>query len=247
MDGLGLAIVGGDVPPGSDDTVDRIVERTGASRSVVREATRVLVSLGMLTAGRRVGLRVRPRDEWDLLDPQVIRWRLESPDREAQLADLLGLRLVVELEAAARAAAHSTPRETAELRATAQALAGATAARDRDGFFEADRRFHGTVLRLAGNAMLARLAGVVDEALRERVPDDHLRWSVASSGVELHSAVADAIAAGDSDGAARLMRRIVDPGASTRAPQGRAHRVAMVESPPGMGGSSASVSAPIDE
>jgi DNA-binding FadR family transcriptional regulator len=61
LDYLGRAIIDGRMGAGDTDTVDAIVARSGASRPVVREATRVLVSLGMLTAGRRVGLRVRPQ------------------------------------------------------------------------------------------------------------------------------------------------------------------------------------------
>lgn len=212
LDLLGRAIVDGDLAPGSADTVDAIVARAGASRSVVREATRVLVSLGMLSAGRRVGLRVRPRADWDLLDPQLIRWRLASPDRAAQLDELLGLRLAVEPEAARRASVRRTDAEVAGLREATAALAAATRARDRDAFLDADSRLHRLLLAAAGNAMLARLGAVIDEALRERTPDRGVRWKVAAADVADHEALVAAVAAGDAGVAEAVMRRIVDPG-----------------------------------
>jgi len=211
LDRLGRDIVDGTLAAGSSDTVDAIVARTGASRTVVREATRVLVSLGMLTAGRRVGLRVLARSDWDLLDPQLIRWRLESGDRGAQLHELRGLRLAIEPEAARMAAALRTGDEAAALAAAAEALADATESRDGDGFLEADRRFHGMVLALARNGMLARLGAVLDEALRERTPSSVIRWEHAPADVALHRSVAAAVAHGQGEAAAAAMRQIVDP------------------------------------
>jgi DNA-binding FadR family transcriptional regulator len=209
LDELGRSIVDGRLPAGQLDTVDAIVARSGASRPVVREATRVLVSLGMLTAGRRVGLRVRPRAEWDLLDPQVIRWRLASPDRAAQVEELRGLRLAVEPEAARLAAIGATAERTAELEALARELEAATGRRDGVAFLDADRRFHALLLEAAGNGMLARLRDVVDEALRERTPADPARWEIAPGDVELHREIALAVGAGDGEAAAAAMRRVL--------------------------------------
>jgi DNA-binding FadR family transcriptional regulator len=212
LDDVGAAIIHGTMPAGSTETVDSLIARTGASRSIVREATRVLASLGMISAGRRVGLRIRDRADWDVLDPLVIRWRLAGPDRAAQLDELRALRRAVEPEAA-RAAARSSG-DRAALDAVADRLreagGGADAHRasspDRaNDWAEADRALHGLVLARSGNAMFRRLQAVVDEALAERralPPDPH--------DVALHVAVAEAVAAGAADAAADAMRQIVD-------------------------------------
>jgi DNA-binding FadR family transcriptional regulator len=207
LDDLGRAIVEGRMAAGDTDTVDAVVARSGASRPVVREATRVLVSLGMLSAGRRVGLRVRPSDEWDLLDPQLIRWRLESSGRAEQLRELRGLRLVVEPEAARLTAIRGTDADA--LGRIADELQRATTERDGPAFLDADRRFHALLLAGAGNRMLVRLRDVVDEALRERTPGDSHRWQEAPDDVALHREVADAVAAQDAERAAATMRRIL--------------------------------------
>ncbi|WP_413600148.1 FCD domain-containing protein [Curtobacterium sp. Curtsp57] len=210
LDELGSAIVRGDLPVGHGDSVEGFVARTGASRSIVREATRVLVSLGMLSAGRRVGLRVLPAEQWDVIDPHVVRWRLDGPDRAVALAELRALRRAVEpaaAAAAARAVASGThDRSDLEaLLASAERLASAAGAADPAPILPADRAFHGRLLALSGNAMFARLQRVVERALEERAdvePDAH--------DVALHRTLADAVAAGDADRAAAAMREIVD-------------------------------------
>ena len=48
------------------------------SRPVLREATRVLVAKGLVLSRQRAGAIVRPRNEWHLLDPDVLYWLIQS-------------------------------------------------------------------------------------------------------------------------------------------------------------------------
>ncbi|MGN8048251.1 FadR/GntR family transcriptional regulator [Curtobacterium sp. 22159] len=219
LDGLGTAIVSGTLPTGHTESIDGIVARTGASRSIVREAVRVLVGLGLLSAGRRVGLRVLPARDWDVLDPRVIGWRLAGPDRDIALLELRELRRAIEPAAAAAAAAAvaaaraahtdgaSLPRALEALLATTDRLAtGAGAAPRRPAAWaEADQELHRLVFELSGNAVYGRLHRVVSRALDERAaigPDP--------AAVDLHVAVARAVADGDPTAAADAMRAIID-------------------------------------
>ena len=63
LDQVGAAVVSGAVAVGSRRSVDDLVTWTGASRSIVREAVRVLVALGLLSARRRVGVTVLGYDD----------------------------------------------------------------------------------------------------------------------------------------------------------------------------------------
>jgi DNA-binding FadR family transcriptional regulator len=212
LDTIGAAVVRGELPAGHQDTVEGLVARTGASRSIVREATRVLGSLGLLRAGRRVGLRVLPRSDWDTLDPLVIRWRLASPDRDRQLDELTALRRAVEPEAARRAALAPAPAAVAELRAAGEELRQAGERVDPAAFLAADRRLHGLVLAMSDNAMFDRLRSVVEEALADR--DRLLRGRSdprpSAPDVALHLAVVAAISDAEPERAATLMRDIID-------------------------------------
>lgn len=205
LEQLGTAVVDGSFGDGAR-SIDELVVRTGASRSIVREAVRVLVGLGLLRARRRVGVTARPLAEWDVLDPRVVGWRLAGPDRPAVLAELRALRRAVEPAAAAAAAARrDDPVGLEALLAAADRLASATGPADATPFLQADRDLHRLVLERSGNALYARLHLVVGRALDERRgigPDDH--------DVGLHRALVQAVAAGDPDAARRAMQEIVD-------------------------------------
>jgi DNA-binding FadR family transcriptional regulator len=204
---LGGSIVGGRTPAGATRSVQSVQDELGVSRSIVREAVRVLVSAGLLSAGRRVGLRVRPEAEWDTLHPLVIRLRLASDGRERQLGELRDLRLAVEPEAARLAAARRADAQAADLTRAATDLADASG--DPARFLAADQRFHGLILTAAGNAMFLRLRAVIDETLRERASSHELH-AADPTDVALHAAVADAIAHRAPDLAAEKMRALIE-------------------------------------
>ena len=67
---LGARYKPGDVLPREDD----LTESLGVSRTSVREAVKVLCAKGLLEARPRVGVRVREREHWRLLDPIVLGW-----------------------------------------------------------------------------------------------------------------------------------------------------------------------------
>lgn len=209
LDRLGRAVISGDLPPGRVISVEWAMEQTGASRSVVREAARVLVSLGLLVARQRVGLTVSPDTDWDVLDGDVVRWRLEAGDREVQVAELLELRLAVEPAAARAAALRCSAQEALALHVAATDLEKAVVRRDADAFFAADQAFHGLVIAASANRLFVRLQAVLREALRERAPHAAVRWRDAPADVRLHAELAEAVARHDADAAADLMARIV--------------------------------------
>lgn len=209
LDRVGAAIVSGELEAGSVISVDALVDLTGASRSIVREATRVLASVGLLTARPKVGLRIADRRDWDALDSDIVRWRLDSPQRSEQIAELLDLRLAIEPAAAQSAARRRTDDQAAELIAAGEQLRAAASLRDGAAFFDADARFHGLVTTASENRMFARLQSVLREALRERTPREPFTWDDAPADVDLHVALADAIDQRDPDGARDLMSLIV--------------------------------------
>lgn len=229
LDQLGHEIVSGVLPAGHADTIDGLVERTGASRSVVREVTRVLGAVGMLSAGRRVGLRILPLEQWDTLDADVIRWRLDGPDSHVQTAELRALRLALE-PAAAHAAALSVGESAGEsagelaeedradglaaLAAAARAMQVAAEspdpAADPTDFLQADRALHSAVLALSANSMFTRLRTVIDEGLRDRALRERAGLAPDPVDLALHVEVARAITAGDGPAAAAAMREIVE-------------------------------------
>lgn len=112
-------MVTGRLKPGEVLTVESISAEYGVSRPVAREAIRVRESMGMVTSRRRVGITVLPRSDWHVFDPRLIRRRLDSPDRSAQLVSLSELRRGFEPVAAALAAERATPEQCSTLASAA--------------------------------------------------------------------------------------------------------------------------------
>ena len=92
LSALGTGIASGKYQAGQVLTLEGVSSEHGVSRSVAREAIRVLESMGMVVSRRRVGITIQQSDKWNVFDPRVIRWRLESNDRAALLVTLSELR-----------------------------------------------------------------------------------------------------------------------------------------------------------
>jgi DNA-binding FadR family transcriptional regulator len=155
-------------------------------------------------------LTVLDRDNWQLLDPRVIRWRNSTDDRPQQENELRDLRRAIEGEAARLAAIRHTESQLSVFIEAIDGLERAARMHDSSAFFAADREFHAAVLRMAGSDMLMRLQSVVDEALRLRTPDNSARWQAASGDVQLHRALVAAIGKRDPNASGELMARIAE-------------------------------------
>lgn len=212
LDHLGAAIVGGEYGEGSVLDLDAVAQRLDVSRSVLREALRVLASLGLIEARHKVGTRVLPRSEWDLLHPSVISWRAAGPEGDTQLRELLALRRGVEPLAAGLAAGRLDDTLLATMAGALADLESAAADRDRARFLRADEVFHATILLNCGNELLSRFERVVVAALRARQREPRAvvtEWTPASLG--LHRRLLAALrSVGEGSRAERLARQLVE-------------------------------------
>lgn len=209
LDGLGLLVTGGGLEPGQVVRAEELGTRFGVSRTVVREAVRVLESMGLVTSRRRVGVTVAPREDWNVHDPRVIRWRLDGPGREEQLRTLTELRGGVEPVAAGLAATRASPEQCGALLRAVMDMAVYGRSGDLEPYLEADVRFHSTLLAASGNEMLAAFSGMVGEVLSGRTRHDLMPTKPEPAAIRLHADVAEAVQAGDAAGAERAMRAIL--------------------------------------
>jgi DNA-binding FadR family transcriptional regulator len=207
--GLGARIVRGELGPGTPvPTEGELVSQFEVGRSALREGVKVLAGKGLLESRTSAGTRVRPRESWNLLDPDVLRWRY-APD--ASLADiriLADLRVALE-PGAARLAAEAA--SAAQRAAVAAAMAGLWAAvAEPAAFVDADLAFHRAVFAAAGNDLLLYIHDVVSVALGAIRPlhtrsAGHYRQTLPS-----HQRVATAIQRGHHRQAETAMREIVE-------------------------------------
>lgn len=208
LDTLGPEITAGEYPPGSVLRTDELAQRFDVSRSVMREAVRVLESMYLVESRRRVGVTVRPKSEWNVYDPQVIRWRLAGADRPGQLRSLTVLRSAIEPVAAGLAARHATAEQCAELTECALGMVAHSRGHKLEGYLHHDVAFHRVVLVASGNEMFARLGDVVAEVLTGRTQHDVMFEDPDPAAVTLHVQVAEAVREGDAARAEELTREI---------------------------------------
>ncbi|SDQ85111.1 DNA-binding transcriptional regulator, FadR family [Curtobacterium sp. UNCCL20] len=212
LDVLGQRIVDGAIDPGSVLRPELVADEFGVSRSVVREALRVLQSLGLVEPRQRIGTQVLGIGSWELLAPTVIRWRGASPSYFVQQRELLELRLGVEPVAAsltARAGADGGS-GAAEVLAAAEDMLDACARDDSRAYLEADVRFHRALLAGSGNAVFAHFAGTVEALLRTRTSESRdtiTRWT--HDAAARHLAVGRAVVAGDAAAASAAAGELV--------------------------------------
>lgn len=193
VDLLGLEVGSGELASGSTMRIDELEERYDVSRSVVREALRVLASMGMVKSRRRVGIQVLDATEWNLYDPQVIRWRLASPGRIAQLRSLTELRTAVEPNAAKLAAVRAPLADASELMGLAGKLWAAGQQGDTETFLKLDIQFHRLVLSSSGNEMFGKLNSLVAEVLSGRTHYGLMPEHPHEEALQMHVDVASAI------------------------------------------------------
>jgi len=225
IDNLGTRIISGDLPAGHIMLAEHLEDELKVSRSVIREAVRVLQSLGLVETTKRVGIRVLPASRWNPFDPQVIRWRLASDARGAQLRSLAELRAAVEPAAAELAAQNAPAPLRMELVDVARAMREAGNNGEVSRFLELDIRFHSLLLSGSGNEMFANLMGQVAETLTGRTVHGLMPDHPHQAALQWHEDVADAIARGDAASAReasdRIMRRTMSQMADTWTEQPR--------------------------
>jgi DNA-binding FadR family transcriptional regulator len=161
---LGRDIVNGVFPAGSLlPSASEMGARFSASRTALREAYCKLSGKGLIVARPRIGTRVRPRADWNLLDPDVLAWRLSSEPDGHFVDDLFTLRRAIEPVAAEIAATSWTPDSLARI---AEAFGRMERFKNGDGdLIGADVDFHVAILDATGNHFLAALGGLIQAAL----------------------------------------------------------------------------------
>ncbi|MBK4142910.1 FCD domain-containing protein [Corynebacterium macginleyi] len=213
VDQLGTDIVSGNMAEGTRFRLEDIEKRFGISRTVAREAMRTLEHLGMVSSGRRVGLKVLPRSSWAVYDPAIISWRLaHDKTRPEQAARLNELRLGVEPVAAQLAARNATPQQRRELLRLAGRLAELeTTPSPRVGDeLETDLQFHTIILEASSNEMFAALAPTLLAMLKGKSVFGSRKRDPIRGTAQLHMELAQEINAGEAEAAERTSRAILD-------------------------------------
>lgn len=202
---IGRRIVAGNYSEGSliADEVG-LSQRFGVSKSVIREAVKMLVVKGMLEVKRGSGTRVRRRINWNLLDDDVLAWHQAVEPRPEFLRQLMDVRRLIEPKAAAWAAEFGTAEQVSSIRKAKNDMETAGTGQE---FVMADALFHRAVLIAANNEILLAMEGVIFSALLSSIRLTNADPRKNTDTLVLHRRLLDKIESGKSDAAARAMEK----------------------------------------
>lgn len=182
-------------------TEAELVAEYDVSRSVVREAGRILDDRGLVDIRPGRGMVVARPDGSQVAAQYAILLQMD----EASFEQLMQTRMIVEAELAGLAAMHRSADDLAALQASLRrAQAGGT---DFTTFLEEDLRFHELISRSSGNPFFALFIDPVNVCLRNLYTDPDRYLASAALTFAEHGAILDAITAGDADAARTAARR----------------------------------------
>jgi DNA-binding FadR family transcriptional regulator len=170
---------------------DELGRSLGVSRTVVREAIKVLAAKGLIEVRTRSGTRAKPRKQWNLLDPDVLAWQALLPPDPRILRDICEVRLSIEPVASGFAALRATQEEITELENyLAEKESGGGDAEDA---VDADLRFHAAVVAASHNPLLEQLSIVTRQPFRTALWFTRRLRAAEAAALDAHRALVEAI------------------------------------------------------
>ena len=206
---IGQQILRGDLAPGEvlPNETDLGAD-FGVSRTVLREAIKVLAAKGLVESRPKTGTRVRSRRDWNLLDPDVLAWQIEAGPDADFLGQALELRRMIEPAVARLAAERATDEQIGALYEAYEEMAAA--GDDLDAFMAPDLRFHNLLVEACGNELLEHMTEILTAVLRTVFAYSSSSSRAYPRAARRHRAIVQAIEARDADAAEQAVLRLID-------------------------------------
>ncbi|MBF9200644.1 FadR family transcriptional regulator [Acinetobacter baumannii] len=188
---LGLKIVSGEISENEKlpSEVD-LCEEYKVSRPVFREAIRVLNAKGLTYSRPKIGTVVRPKEEWHLLDPDVLFWLIQTTPEHEFFKTLSTVRRVLEPELAYIAASTANEEDIERIK---QAYEGMEKATTVEEFIEPDIQFHLAIAKATHNDLLAYMSKMLVLPLQQSIQVTSLRPTLQGHSLPRHKAILTAI------------------------------------------------------
>jgi DNA-binding FadR family transcriptional regulator len=194
-------IVERDLPPGTLlPTEAELVQEFSVGKSAVREAVRIVSTKGMVEVVQGSGMRVTPRQRWNLIDPELI---AIIGDSVVTIVHLMELRLALEPSIAAHAASRATDEQIDALDVLVEE--SASHLDDTEGIVARDMEFHNVLTEAADNplySIVLRSVAELQVELRRKVV---MTESGRDHGIQYHRRILDAVSRHDPDLARAMM------------------------------------------
>lgn len=172
-----------------------LCDQLGVSRTIVREAVKVLADKGMVEVRPRSGTRAKPRSEWNLLDPDILAWQAELQPDGRFLRDLCEVRLAIEPVAAGFAALRASAEEIAAIGRCLEERE--TKAAGASEVIDLDLQFHAAVVAACHNPLLDQLSAAIRHPFRTALAYTSRLPASAELGLAAHRSLFEAISRRD--------------------------------------------------
>ena len=201
---LGVQIVSGEISEGDILATEEAASRAhSVSRTAYREAIKVLTAKGLVESRPKIGTRVRPRSDWNMLDPDVMRWASKLAATSEFADSLFEFRMIVEPEAARLAAQKGLEEKVGAIGAALDVMESTEPSTQEN--LDADLAFHAAIFNASGNEFLSSLNHMVDALLAWSFEISSRKEGIRAASVPLHRSVYSCILKRDSDGARQAM------------------------------------------
>ncbi|MDE2445616.1 MAG: FadR family transcriptional regulator [Alphaproteobacteria bacterium] len=179
----------------------------GTSRTVVREALKTLMAKGLIESRPKVGSKVLPRSQWNILDRDVLDWHHAAVDRQAFFQSTQEVRRLIEPGAAKLAA---EKRNVAQLARLETAFTNMKKAKTAQESVIADVEFHEALMAAANNDLLLPFGIIIEKALGDLFDFTTHRNPQPKQAIKLHERVLLAVRAADGKAAIKAMNTLLD-------------------------------------
>lgn len=184
-------------------TEARLCRQLKVSRTVVREAIKVLAGKGLVEVRPKLGIRALPRSRWHLTDAQVLGWLCAAGLDNQLILNLCEVRQILEPAAARLAATRATAREIATIQARFHRMVSVSKRSKK--FVTADIQFHVAIFAACHNDLLEHMSATIRKAFRPSITVTSKVPEGLRLALEMHRTIAHAIARRDAEGAYNAM------------------------------------------
>ncbi len=180
----------------------------GVSRTVIRESLKVLESKGLVRGKPRVGTTVCDKDDWNILDQDVLEWMGPHIAEFDILGSILEARRTIEPAAAEYAAERATAQEIADLDHAWRHMRDS--ANDPESFTEADVAFHKVLLSASHNQVFRRLSSAMHAGLKYALHASNVAAHSRDEAITVHGELVEALRLRNGAAARNCAHRMLD-------------------------------------
>jgi len=195
VESLGKSIVAGAYKDNRFPIEAELCCQFNASRSVVREAIKMLTAKGLVKSRPRQGTWIQQEPYWNFLDKDVLSWLLKGDFSYDLMIEFIQYRRAIEPQAAELAISNARPSDLEEVQKALAQMEAAEAGNDDP--LVSDINFHVAILKATNNRFMIQNKELVETALQFSIKLTNQTKGVRNADLAAHKAISDAIIAGD--------------------------------------------------